>query len=176
MSVVDQADISSWQWLVDGELVSEEQFPVIMFEEAKDYTVRLIAGSTKGCESFYEEVVTVGAAPDAGIGIELGCLGEPTVFTDLTDPGEVLTRSWMIDGQPYTDESPSVTFNEPGDYEVELTVTNNQLCSSIVTETFTIYELPMPGLVFLVNVTMKSSCWKMNRSALAIRSTCGNGI
>ncbi len=144
MSVVDQADISSWQWLVDGELVSEEQFPTIMFEEAKDYVVRLIAGSTKGCESFYEEVVTVGAAPDAGIGIELGCLGEPTVFTDLTDPTEVLTRSWMIDGQPYTDESPSVTFNEPGDYEVELTVTNNQLCSSIITETFTIHELAVP--------------------------------
>ncbi|MEQ9210716.1 MAG: hypothetical protein RLN96_12940, partial [Pseudomonadales bacterium] len=143
MSVVEQADISAWQWFVDGELVSEEQFPVIAFPEARDYTVRLIAGSTKGCESFYEEVVAVGAAPNTGIGIDLGCLGEPTVFSDLTAPVEVLTRSWMIDGQPYSTAAPAVTFNEPGDYEVELTVTNNQLCSSIVTETFTIYELPV---------------------------------
>ena len=149
MSVVDQADINSWQWLVDGELVSEDQFPVIMFPTAGDYTVRLIAGSTKGCESFYEEVVTAGAAPDAGIGIELGCLGEATVFSDLTDPAEVLTRSWMIDGQPYNTASPAVIFNEPGDYEVELTVTNNQLCSSIVTETFTIHELAIPDFTIL---------------------------
>ncbi|MBV6641652.1 MAG: PKD domain-containing protein, partial [Cyclobacteriaceae bacterium] len=149
MSVVDQADISSWQWLVDGELVSEDQFPVIMFPTAGDYTVRLIAGSTKGCESFYEEVVTAGAAPDAGIGIELGCLGEATVFSDLTDPAEVLTRSWMIDGQPYNTASPAVIFDEPGDYEVELTVTNNQLCSSIVTETFTIHELAIPDFTIL---------------------------
>ncbi|MEQ8552417.1 MAG: PKD domain-containing protein [Cyclobacteriaceae bacterium] len=143
MSVVEQADISAWQWFVDGELVSEEQFPVIAFPEARDFTVRLIAGSTKGCESFYEEVVAVGAAPNTGIGIDLGCLGEPTVFSDLTNPVEVLTRSWMIDGQPYNTTAPAVTFNEPGTYEVELTVTNNQLCSSIVTETFTIYELPV---------------------------------
>lgn len=143
MSVVEQADISAWQWFVDGELVSEEQFPVIAFPEARDFTVRLISGSTKGCESFYEEVVAVGAAPNTGIGIDLGCLGEPTVFSDLTDPVEVLTRSWMIDGKPYSTAAPAVTFNEPGTYEVELTVTNNQLCSSIVTETFTIYELPV---------------------------------
>ncbi len=144
MSVVDQADITTWQWLVDGEPESEEQFPLITFPVAGDYTVGLIAGSSKGCESYYEEVVTVGESPDTSIDIALGCIGDATLFTDLTDPSNVLTRSWMIDGQPYDDETPSVTFNESGDFEVQLTVTNNQLCSSIVTETFTIHELPVP--------------------------------
>ncbi|XOV91900.1 MAG: PKD domain-containing protein [Bacteroidota bacterium] len=149
MSMVDQADITAWEWSIDGEVVSNIQSPGLIFDAAGDYTVGLTATSSDWCQSYYEEMVSVGSIPQVDFSIEIGCIDEETMFSDLTDPTTVLTRSWMIDGTSFTTTDPTMIFSEPGTFQATLTITNNQLCTSSLTREFIINDLPVPD--FMIN-------------------------
>ena len=145
VSVVDQADIVAWEWYADDELIAEDQAPTLTFEESGEKLVRLVVYSSRGCEATYMEYVDVLAVPVVDFGIEQGCIGETTTFTDLSaDQGEVLSRTWEINGQQFDQPEVDYVFTEPGTYEVELMVMNNNFCLASTTKTVEVKQLPIP--------------------------------
>ncbi len=144
MSTVAQSDIVAWEWYIDDVLVSQQQSPLLTFSSSGGHDVKLVVSSSEGCQAEVAESVSVSSLPAVDFTTEVGCVGEPTFFSDLTDPTSVLSRSWLIDGTSYTETNPAHVFINPGDFEVELTVTNNLLCTSIVNRTITIQQLPIP--------------------------------
>ncbi len=147
LSVVEQADIVAWEWSVNDEVISNQQYPGLTFGAATNYTVKLLATSSDGCQSSHEEIVSVAELPEVDFEIVTGCIGELTTFTDLTEPSDVLSRSWAINGQQFSSANPSVIFDESGIYEASLIITNSQLCFSSMTKEFTIDDLPVPDFV-----------------------------
>lgn len=72
---------------------------------------------------------------------ETATIGEEVVFdaSEATDEyGEITAIEWTIDGETATGETVTTTFDEPGDFGVELTVTNDAGETDTVTETVTI--------------------------------------
>jgi gliding motility-associated-like protein len=74
------------------------------------------------------------------------CLGDSTEFTDQTNANNSIIKSWQWDfGDNTTSvrQSPKHRFTAPGDYKVNLTVTNVNGCSSISTQTIHVNRLPV---------------------------------
>ena len=129
LSSVTGADILAWSWYIDGELLSNEQNPLISFDEAGTHTVRLEVLSSNGCSSVAQQSLTVLGSPVPSFSSNIQCQGQPSVFTDTT-PGTVISRLWNINGQNYTSTNVNHVFASAGSFNVSLTVTSSDFCTS----------------------------------------------
>lgn len=132
----------AWNWSFPGGVPasSTEQYPIVTYPDAGKYDVELTVTNAAGETSTMtrEGFVTVKAqAPVAAIGIPEGAylspyasmhipVGVPVTFTDLS-AGKVTDRKWTITGadiQTSGDKEVTVSFKEPGIYDVDLEVAN----------------------------------------------------
>jgi len=61
---------------------------------------------------------------------------------ESTDPdGEIVSYEWTVDGTSYTGETTSISLDSPGEYTVELTVTDDAGETDTVTRTLTIEQV-----------------------------------
>lgn len=138
---LSQGHPTSWQWTIDGATpaTSTEQNPVVKFEKAGKYTVKLaIAKDNETAETTKEEYVIVNvAAPKAHIGVpELAYYSPyayafvatdvPMQYKDLST-GAPTAWNWKFEGTDIassTEQNPTVTYTEQGMYGLELNVEN----------------------------------------------------
>ncbi|WP_425390384.1 PKD domain-containing protein [Ekhidna sp.] len=143
MSTVENADIVSWTWEVDGVEESTEQNPTILFDSEGIKTIGLTTVSSNGCESFYTEDIEILAAPQPDFQTQIGCQGEASSFMDNTTfSGNIVSYVWTIDGVTYNSENVDHIFESPGIYDVSLEVTGQNFCSESITRQIEVLQLP----------------------------------
>ncbi|HEA28558.1 MAG TPA: PKD domain-containing protein, partial [Leeuwenhoekiella sp.] len=132
----DDQGIVNYEWQVDGETVSSEANFVYVFEEAGNYLVTLIVTDAQGLSNSANLNITVTSAdgnepPKAIIAASEVTGNAPleVMFTgsNSTDDDSITTYQWMIDGNVISEDPDfTYTFNEEGNYEITLTVTDAQ--------------------------------------------------
>ncbi|MFK7951713.1 MAG: PKD domain-containing protein, partial [Ekhidna sp.] len=150
MTVVENADIVGWTWLVDGIAQSMQQNPILEFESSGIKTIRLVTSSSNGCTSAYEEQVDIRNTPEPDFSFVIGCLGEVSTFTDITSSvGNSITQwLWTIEGETYNTEEVSHVFIANGFFDVTLEVTAENFCTETITKTIEVLQLPSVDFSF----------------------------
>jgi gliding motility-associated-like protein len=127
----------TYQWnFGDGSATVADVSPTHIYTASGPYTVSLKATSAAGCTTtktqqltaFYNQpVANFSVAPDTL------CQGTDNHFTDQStdDKSTITTWSWTFgDGNSSTDQNPVKRYSAPGDYNVQLVVTNAAGCTS----------------------------------------------
>src|SRR6056297_4251408 len=135
--VVDFTDLStefpqSHDWIFDGGVPnnSSDPNPTIIYDEPGEYAVTLTVTNPEGTDTETKiGYIMVGDDPTADFEIDIT---DRTV--DFTYIGErAISFDWLFgDGNGSTEENPTHTYVEDGEYNVELTVTND--CGTATTE------------------------------------------
>ena len=136
--------INNWLWNFDDPLsgidnISHIKNPVHAFTTARDYYVKLIVYNNSNCTDTITKIVSVSDSPTAAFTADTACLGTVTHFTDqsLAPTGIIVTWNWDFgDGLPHSLlQNPTHLYATAGIYNVTLTVTNINGCSSTVNHT-----------------------------------------
>jgi PKD repeat protein len=115
------------------------------------YTVKLTIKSSDSCMAERIETVIVNPTPVANFDYENACQGTPVLFTDLTQTGGTgVINGWAWDfgdgasggNNTSTLQNPSHTYTSTGTYQVTLSVSTANGCSSTIVKTVTITVAP----------------------------------
>ncbi len=147
----------SWQWNFPGGTPSSstQQNPVgIIYATSGNFDVTLTVSKagvnpSTTTKSTYIHVYNM---PVANFTSTSGCPGQPTNFTDLSDPSGGIITSWNWHfGDPSSGgndssalQNPVHLYANPGNYDVTLTVMTLGNCTGTYTSSITIQ--PLPGL------------------------------
>ncbi|MBL4585745.1 MAG: PKD domain-containing protein, partial [Flavobacteriales bacterium] len=149
-STIDAGNLN-YEWdFGDGSPTSSMESPDHTFADFGTYTVTLTVTSDDGCEDITTASINIFESPTALFTATTECDGMSTEFTNLSTGSGVLDYEWDFD-----DATPTSTDFEPvhpyagfGDYEVVLTVTDNNSCSNSANVTVTVLELPVTDFNF----------------------------
>lgn len=113
------------------------------------YTVE--GTDANGCVNTDSVVVTVEALPDVSFTSDVsdGCMPLTVTFSNTTQ-GNIGTCEWFINGEVITNTGEDVvyTFDNSGSYDIELTVTSTNGCTSTLLEPGFITVYPLPDAAF----------------------------
>jgi len=130
VSFTDQStgEIDTWSWTFGDGYSSANKNPSHEYAAAGDYTVTLDVTGPGGSDSASSTIhVTEPVPPPPVAGFSASpTSGEAPLAVSFTNQstGEIDTWSWTFgDGGSSSAQSPSHTYDEPGDYAVSLTVT-----------------------------------------------------
>ncbi len=123
---------SEWQWNFGDGSFSDVQNPQHLFVEEGNYQVELTAFTSNGCSNtFTDNVEIVYPIADFNADPVRLCINNPVSFTDLsssTDP--IIEWHWNFgDGNISTEQHPEYTYTTDGDFDVVLTIINQEGCS-----------------------------------------------
>lgn len=136
-------NVTSWNWTFEGgdPATSTEQNPVVTYNKAGSYSVTLTVsdGTTTSIATRQAYVNVEGEAPNASVGLPDGAYLSPWVmmFVPTQVPltfkdestGNPTEWAWTFQGTDITsstEQNPTVTYQEPGNYGIKLVVTNDK--------------------------------------------------
>lgn len=148
-STIASGSNSQWNWdFGDGNSASQPS-PTNTYATDGSFDVTLEVISDQGCSKSVTQSVTVYPLPQVNFSSSVpdGCVELDVDFTDLTtiNSGSVTMWGWTIESIGTSlDQNPSVTFLEPGTYDVSLQVGSDQGCVSelSVSDMIPVYPLP----------------------------------
>lgn len=139
--------VGSYEWTVDGEVVGSSASLTYAFEEAGEHLVAVTVTDDAGAQSTARISVTVEANDPPTASVEYSpespSEGETVTFSsDSSDPDDAtdsLAYEWTVDGEP-ADTGPALeyTFEEAGEHEVRVTVTDDQGATASAAVTVTV--------------------------------------
>lgn len=174
LSVQGDGAIIDWIWdFGDGTIDnSGNPNPTHTYATPGTYPVSLQVTDANGCTSSFliNSYVSVSAAPTANFSLSptSACLPPLDVtFTDLSSSSGPLTYDWNFgDGNTSTQQNPQHTYTALGQYNVTLTVTDNNGCSNTyvinnavsIIDPIASFTVPAPGFcvgeeVFFTNTS-----------------------
>lgn len=141
------ADFSQWDF-GDANTSSIAE-PVHVYNEAGNYTVRLVSGSLNGCTDTTHAEVVAHPVPVSAftLSVEESCGPEATVQTLNASQGAIGFEWDLGNGTTSTLNQPTVLFDAPGVYTIALTATNQFGCEHASTTTFIQYPTPVASFV-----------------------------
>lgn len=122
--------------------VSTEENPFYTYPEPGTYVATLIAYPGFDCSDTTYITVDVYPQLTAVIAFDNTCAGAPVYFQDLsaTDYGTLTAWEWNYgDGWGSEEQSPEYTYEDPGSYLLNFTVTNSFGCMAQINDTIRIY-------------------------------------
>jgi len=106
--------------------------PTHLFSAGGNFDVVLIATNSLGCGDTITKQVTVEDNPVADFTADTACMGNATVFTDVSLPvsGTIVSWDWNFgDNTPHSNQqNPTHLYASPGNYNVHLTITASTGC------------------------------------------------
>lgn len=144
-TTVANANIMSRTWDFGDGSSSTEQIPQHVYDNSGQYTVTLTASSNFGCSDTHQVMITVMESPEAIMDIVENCIGEAYTFTDVSTAntgGVIQSRFWSVDGTGYTTNTVDHIFNQAGEYEAILSITSDNLCTSVTTTIIQVDDAP----------------------------------
>jgi len=147
LSTIDaSSSIVNWTWnMDDGSGAITLVDPIHQYADTGMYSAMLTVESAEGCFDDSSYTVHVTPVPTAAFMFVEACEGDATVFTNAStiDAGN-LNYSWNFgDGSPAsTDENPIYTYTLDGTYTVTLTVTSDDGCDDVVSQSVTVDDSP----------------------------------
>ena len=157
-SVDPDGTIESYDWFVDGEEIDATEGTVNRtFDRPGEYEIELNITDDDGLSDQTSRNVAIENRPpivDLDVHTEETRVEEPVVDEPVTldggdsfdRDGEVVAYEWSIDGEVVSEEETLVeTFEDPGEYEIELNVTDDWDDSNQTTTTIEVREQPEAG-------------------------------
>jgi len=141
--------ISSYSWDFGDGTTSTVESPVYTYSAPGDYLVRLTTNNASGCETSFEQLLTVHSEPIASFSAELACTGLPIQFNDESTVNNANIEAWFWDfgnGITSIEENPVAQFETAGEQTVSLTVTSTFGCQSSINQTIDVQ--PSPSAAF----------------------------
>ncbi|MCX6246170.1 MAG: PKD domain-containing protein [Bacteroidetes bacterium] len=144
--------IVGWQWNFGDPAsgvnnLSNLQNPVHVYDQAGSYDVKLIISSTSACPDTIVKTIQVQMKPLALFTANSPCKGNATNFSDQSVPHSMSIIAWdwnFGDGSPGSNlQNPTHTYTLAGQYNVTLSVTNNNQCTHDTTITVQVIPLPI---------------------------------
>jgi gliding motility-associated-like protein len=167
-------NVSSFQWNFGDGNTSNDVNPVHIYEDIGIYTVQLIGIDSNSCnvsDTAYLEV-TVGdnrLNPNFEDSIFIDC-GSLTVFIDGPTNYPATQYLWnMGDGNVYTTQNVTHTYNVPGDYTIHLYLEDTTSCNPFDSTQFTI-NIP-PVFDMSLNLADTTGCVPLTVDFQAFSST-----
>jgi plastocyanin len=141
-------DIESYEWTVEGEAAGGGPTLTASFEEPGNYQVAVTVTDDDGAEAAATVTISVEAdnePPSVSIRSESTnpAVGDDVQFTaEASDSdGDIDSYEWTVDGAPAgTGAELETTFDEPGDHQITVTITDDDGAESTSTLTLTIEE------------------------------------
>ena len=156
LSTVASGSITSWQWNFGDNNTSTQQNPVHNYAADGTYNVELITISDINCADTFQTTVTVYPEPNAQFSVVEGCLGNASVFTDqstVNSPGSITGFQWDFgDTNSSTQSDPNHSYTSSGQFNVDLTVTSSDGCTSSTSQPVNVYHSP------IINLTVSDEC------------------
>ncbi|MFM7835883.1 MAG: hypothetical protein ACKPJD_29160, partial [Planctomycetaceae bacterium] len=131
LRLLTQSRIAAVRWSVAGtELRSEEQNPAFTFPGTGSFAITAEVTDLSGRTTVLNSSIQVLAeAPQAALQVLSGEQVPPLFYTGTpyrldssASTGEILEREWRLNGALHSAEDGSVTFEKPGDYQLQLQV------------------------------------------------------
>jgi gliding motility-associated-like protein len=144
-STIVSGIISTYAWDFNGLETSNVINPSYAFENAGTYSIVLTATSSFGCEASSNQIVTVFDLPNASFTANptVALINEQILVQDET-PGNIVAWSWNFgNGQGDFLPSTSTQYSDGGNYEIILTVTDQNGCQADATRIIQIVLLPV---------------------------------
>lgn len=153
VSITSQGDILDWIWnFGDGSApIFGESQPIHEYLSAGSFTTSLVVMNTAGCFDTLQNPVLVKELP-----IPSFTSGGPycagTSFTlnntSTLNGGSIQNQQWSnASFGTNTNANPQITFSQPGNYLIQLTVTGTNGCVDSVSGNIVIHELPMASML-----------------------------
>ncbi len=156
LSTTLNGEIVEWYWdFGDGTdtIIFAGQNPDVshIYTSVDTFNVVLSVTDSAGCTDTSEQIVTTIYSPDADFMYEYNCYDDTVYFTSLSYSSGGYVSSWLwnfgdtLSGANDTStlQHPAHLFTLPGDYNVELTATDNNGCYSIATTTISLFPEPV---------------------------------
>ena len=166
-------NITTWIWNYgDGTPNGNIQNTTHTYALAGTYLVTLTVTTNNGCNSTIQQNVIINPNPIADFTFNVPCLGQSTIFTDIStvsNGNNINTWSWNFgDGNNSNIQNTQHTYINPGNYNVTLTVTTNNGCTSTIT--YPIVVNPTANAVFIYTTVCQGTVTQFTD-----QSTVGNG-
>ncbi len=137
----NDSNIQNWTWNFGDGGQGSGKDPIHTYVNAGDVTVRLTTTSDKGCSSFIDKTVTIAASPKAMFTNGPSCVTQATSFSDGST-GNIKSWQWKIGTAVYGLKNPSHVFLQSGNFAIQLTVTDQNNCASVVNGTVVVPVVP----------------------------------
>jgi PKD repeat protein len=121
-----------WEWNFGEGTTSANQHPVFSYEQAGNYVITLFSQDTLGCSAFYTIPlpITVFPFPRAEFTVSDTTNCAPLQVTATNNSIGAISYSWDLgNGQTSTETNPTVSFNQAGEYSIQLIATNEGGCT-----------------------------------------------
>jgi len=154
--------ISSWTWDFGDGVITRINYPANpdidhTYTAPGSYIVKLTVVSSDSCSAQDMQTIVVVPAPTSNFDYESSCEDLPVQFNDLTQTGGTGTiNGWLWnfgdDASGYNNTSilqnPIHTFTSSGTFQVTLTTTTANGCSSTVVKTVTVTPSPFADFTY----------------------------
>jgi len=140
----------SWYWDFGDGSTSTQQHPQHTFSNFGNFSVLHSVTDTNGCIATRTHLVKVFALPDIDFDATTECIGDSTAFTNLSQANADSISSYFWDfgdGSTSNRENPKHLYLNSGNYDVALSITNSNQCSSADTLTISVYPLPVANFI-----------------------------
>lgn len=140
--------VDSWAWDFGDGNTSTAQNPIYTYSSPDDYQVTLTATNAFGSDDATETISISVPSASFNATTTFGCGPLETRFTDgSTSDASLTSWSWDFgDGTSSTERNPIHTYDDPGVYNVALTVTDANSCSDTEARSSFIQVIgPKPG-------------------------------
>ena len=142
------ASAVGWNWDFGDGGTSTSNSPTHLYTTAGTFNVSLIVANVFGCTDTIQHTITVNPNPVSAYTPSTACHTYPTQFTD----NSTAAVSWNWDFGDVTGtsslQSPSYVYTNPGNYNVNLTVSNIFGCTNSSTQVVTVLPQPQADFSF----------------------------
>lgn len=153
-TVIPPSTITSHQWdFGDGTIQSSIRNYSKSYQAPGIYPVKLTVRSSDQCSNTIEKQVKVYDFPIVDFDVSpTQCVGKEIQFSDISytpDGTPITSRNWYFAGQgTSTQQNSSHTFNQQGNYTVQLTAKNSAGCTATKLRSIAVTEAPIPAFTF----------------------------
>ncbi|MEM7548242.1 MAG: PKD domain-containing protein [Bacteroidota bacterium] len=137
--------VISRTWVLDEFGISNDSIVGLQFPSSGDFSISLLSETENGCVEDSTFSITVFDAPEAEFSARTFTGGQPFMIDFINNTSNANTYFWDFDfeGQTSDEFEPSFTFEDLGNYVVQLVALNNENCSDT---TFNIVSVVIPIL------------------------------
>ncbi|HUH74553.1 MAG TPA: PKD domain-containing protein [Chitinophagales bacterium] len=157
-SVAVLKDFNSYVWDFGDGSSSLQKDPVKKYNNPGTYTVTLTAKTALGCVESVSKQITIYPIPKALFDVSQVCLNQALDIQNLSTilTGKIKEYEWDLgDQQVSSDINPSITFSEPGFFEVTLIATSDFGCVDEIKDSIEVRTPSIPDFTFS-NICLKA--------------------
>ena len=151
-SSVSTGTVNGWSWNFGDLATSNVQQPTHVYTSSGTYPVTLTVTTNSGCTNTYNTNINIFPDPVPEYTAANVCYTNSTQFFNQSyiSGGSSFTSVWNFDdGMNSTSNNPTHLYSNPGSYNVTLTVTSSNGCTSRIAHTLDVYV--SPAVAFTAN-------------------------